>query len=117
MTFTIGMITIDTADVHRLADFWSKALGTSVQHDWGKFLVLAPTGGEGAVQLVLQEVDDPTPGKNRVHFDAHVPDRRAEVERLVGLGATEVAEHTAPGMAWTVLADPDGNQFCVAQSD
>ncbi|GAB2985599.1 VOC family protein [Saccharothrix stipae] len=114
MTFTIGMITIDTADVHRLADFWTKALGTSVQHDWGEFLILAPVG-EGGLQLGLQRVDDPTPGKNRVHFDTHVEDRAGEVARLVGLGATEIAEHTVPGLTWTVLADPDGNQFCVGQ--
>ncbi|NUT46823.1 MAG: VOC family protein [Saccharothrix sp.] len=114
MTFTIGMITIDTADPRRLAEFWTEALGTSVQHDWGEFLVLAPAR-EGGLQLGLQRVADPTPGKNRVHFDAHVEDRAAEVARLVGLGATEVAEHTVPGLTWTVLADPDGNQFCVGQ--
>ena len=116
MTLTIGMITIDTADPRRLADFWAKALGTSVQHDWGEFLVLAPVGGEGGPQLGLQRVDDPTPGKNRVHFDSHVEDRVAEVARLVELGATEIGEHTVPGLTWTVLADPDGNQFCVGQS-
>ncbi|MFD0203894.1 MULTISPECIES: VOC family protein [Saccharothrix] len=115
MTIGIDMITIDTADPRRLADFWTKALGTSIQHDWGEFLILAPTG-EGAPPLALQRVDDPTPGKNRVHFDSHVDDRAAEVARLVELGATEVAEHTVPGLTWTVLADPDGNQFCVGQS-
>ncbi len=115
MTITIGMITIDTVDPHRLADFWTKALGTSIQHDWGEFLILA-AATEGGPQLGLQRVDEPTPGKNRVHFDAHVADRAAEVARLVGLGATELAEHTVPGLTWTVLADPDGNQFCVGQS-
>ncbi|MFJ6672467.1 VOC family protein [Actinosynnema sp. NPDC091369] len=116
MTLTIGMITIDTADPRRLAAFWAEALGTTVRHDWGEFLVLAPPAG-GGPQLGLQRVDDPTPGKNRVHFDAHVPDRATEVARLVALGATEVGEHTVPGLTWTVLADPDGNQFCVGQSD
>ncbi len=57
------------------------------------------------------------PGKNRVHFDSHVPDRLAEVARLVSLGATEVGVHNVPGLTWTVLADPDGNQFCVGQPD
>ncbi|MBB5955632.1 putative enzyme related to lactoylglutathione lyase [Saccharothrix tamanrassetensis] len=114
MTFTIGMITIDTPDPHKLADFWTKALATEVLEDWGEFMVLAPPA-EGGVQLGLQRVDDPTPGKNRVHFDTHVADRVAEVARLVGLGATEVAEHTVPGLTWTVLEDPEGNQFCVGQ--
>jgi catechol 2,3-dioxygenase-like lactoylglutathione lyase family enzyme len=114
MTFTIGMITFDTTDPHRLAEFWTRALGTEVQHDWGEFLILKPAA-EGAVQIGLQRVDNPTPGKNRVHFDGHVADRVAEVARLVGLGATEIAEHTVPGLTWTVLADPDGNQFCIGQ--
>jgi predicted enzyme related to lactoylglutathione lyase len=114
MTLTIGMVTIDTSDPHKLADFWTGALGTTVQHDWGEFLVLHPAA-EGAVQLGLQRVDTVAPGKNRVHFDMHVDDRVAEVARLVDLGASEVAEHTVPGLTWTVLADPEGNQFCVGQ--
>ena len=114
MTLTIGMVTIDTSDPHKLAEFWTKALRTTVQHDWGEFLILAPSA-EGAVQLGLQRVDTVAPGKNRVHFDMHVEDRQAEVVRLVDLGASEVAEHTVPGLTWTVLADPDGNQFCIGQ--
>jgi predicted enzyme related to lactoylglutathione lyase len=114
MTLTIGMITIDTSDPHKLADFWTRALRTTIQHDWGEFLVLSPTS-EGAVQLGLQRVDTVAPGKNRVHFDMHVTDRVAEVTRLVDLGASEVAEHTVPGLTWTVLADPEGNQFCIGQ--
>ncbi|RKT56968.1 VOC family protein [Saccharothrix australiensis] len=115
MTFTIGMITIDTTDPRKLADFWTKALGTEVDQDYGEFVMLAPVG-EGGLRLGLQRVDDVTPGKNRVHFDAHVADRAAEVARLVGLGATELAEHTVPGLSWTVLADPEGNQFCIGQA-
>jgi predicted enzyme related to lactoylglutathione lyase len=114
MTISIGMVTIDTADAHRLADFWTKALGTSIQHDWGAFLVLAPAT-EGALQLGLQQVSDPTPGKNRLHFDTTTEDRAAEVARLVALGATEIGEHAVGDVSWTVLADPDGNQFCVRQ--
>jgi len=114
MTLNIGMITIDTSDPHKLAEFWTRALGTEVQHDWGEFLILAPAS-EGGLQLGLQRVDDAVPGKNRVHFDSHVADRPAEVARLVQLGAVEIGEHTVPGLTWTVLADPDGNQFCVGQ--
>ncbi|GAA0230971.1 VOC family protein [Saccharothrix mutabilis subsp. mutabilis] len=115
MSFTIASITIDTADPRKLADFWTKALNTEVAHDWGEYLILAPSS-EGGPQLGLQRVDDAVPGKNRIHFDAVVEDRVAEVARLISLGATEVAEHTVPGLTWTVLADPDGNQFCVGQA-
>ncbi|WNV89802.1 VOC family protein [Umezawaea sp. Da 62-37] len=114
MTLNIGMITIDCTDPHKLADFWTGALGTPVLHDWDEFIILAPAA-EGAVQLGLQRVESVAPGKNRVHFDMHATDRAAEVARLLELGASEVAEHTVPGLTWTVLADPEGNQFCVGQ--
>ncbi|QFZ22663.1 VOC family protein [Saccharothrix syringae] len=115
MTISIGMITFDTEDPRRLVDFWTKALNTSVAQDYGDFVMLAPAT-EGGVSLAFQRVGDPTPGKNRVHFDAHVTDLEAEVERLVGLGATAVERHTHPGLTWQVLADPDGNRFCLAHS-
>jgi predicted enzyme related to lactoylglutathione lyase len=53
-------------------------------------------------------------GKNRVHLDFHADDREVEVARLVGLGATVHGEQQVPGLRWTVLADPEGNEFCVA---
>ncbi|SDO04761.1 VOC family protein [Lentzea jiangxiensis] len=115
MPLTIDMITIDTPDARKLVEFWTAALGTKIQNDWGEFIVLAPNSETGPA-LGFQQVPDATPGKNRVHFDSHVPDRKAEVERLVGLGATEVAVHSVPGLVWSVLADPDGNEFCVGQA-
>jgi predicted enzyme related to lactoylglutathione lyase len=51
--------------------------------------------------------------KNRLHLDLGTPDRRAEVERVVGLGASVVEEFSWTGMAWTVLLDPEGNEFCI----
>jgi predicted enzyme related to lactoylglutathione lyase len=64
------------------------------------------------VQLLFQPVADPTPGKNRMHLDvAAESDQQAEVERLVGLGARVLDE--APDHPWVVLADPEGNEFCV----
>ncbi|GGM78539.1 glyoxalase [Lentzea pudingi] len=114
MPLTIDMITLDTGDARKLAEFWTAALGTTIQNDWGEFIVLAPTTESGVV-LGIQQVPNATPGKNRVHFDSHVPDRLAEVARLVALGATEVGVHSVPGLVWSVLADPDGNQFCVGQ--
>ena len=64
--------------------------------------------------MAFQKVDDPTPGKNRVHIDFSTADMEAEVERLVGLGASETGRQTSGEFTWVVLADPDGNAFCVA---
>jgi hypothetical protein len=52
-------------------------------------------------------------GKNRVHIDFTVADREAEIERLLALGATRGEDHSIPGLNWTVLQDPEGNEFCV----
>jgi predicted enzyme related to lactoylglutathione lyase len=114
MTLELDMITIDCADPRRLAGFWTKALGVSIAQDYGEAVFLAPAK-QGSVTLGFQRVPEPRAGKNRVHVDFGTDERAAEVARLVTLGATEVAEHSIPGLIWTVLADPEGNQFCVGQ--
>jgi catechol 2,3-dioxygenase-like lactoylglutathione lyase family enzyme len=114
MTLELGMVTIDCEDPRRLAEFWTAALGVKVAQDYGEFLLLAPAK-EGGVALGIQRVPETRAGKNRIHLDLGSPNRPAEVERLLGLGASEVAEHSVPGLDWTVLADPEGNQFRVSQ--
>lgn len=113
----IGMVTIDCAEPTRLAPFWTEALGYKVVHDMGgEFLVLGPEGGDGPM-LGLQKVGEPKSGKNRVHLDMQTEGRDADVRRLVDLGATVQGEHKVTGFAWTVLADPDGNEFCVGGAE
>ena|SRR5438874_8919588 len=114
MAMTARMVTIDCAEPRSLAKFWTEAAGYAAQDDWdGWYIVLSPASGDG-LAIGLQKVEEPRVGKNRVHIDWLTEDRPAEVARLVGLGATVLAEHTAGAFAWTVLADPDGNEFCVA---
>ncbi|MBM7279193.1 VOC family protein [Gordonia rubripertincta] len=113
MSLAVGMITVDTLQPMPLAKWWAEALGGRiVQENDGFFVVLSL--GEGAPLLAFQQVDDPTPGKNRIHLDLTTDDREAEVERLVAAGATKIADREMPGFGWVTLADPDGNQFCVA---
>ncbi len=66
-------------------------------------------------RLLFQRVPEPKTGKNRLHLDLHPgPDRRsAEVERLTGLGASVLREVREAGGEWVVMADPEGNEFCV----
>lgn len=113
MALTPHMVTVDCADPHKLAAFWTAAAGYELEADHGTFLVLCPASGEG-LRMGLQQVSEPRVGKNRVHIDFVVADRLAEVGRLVTLGATVQDEHVVPGFSWTVLSDPDGNEFCVA---
>lgn len=115
MAMTIQMVTFDSTTPRPLADWWAQQLGGRVEADYDGEFVMVDCGG--GVKLGFQLVPDPTPGKNRVHLDLASADRTAEVERLVGAGASVVAEHGVEGeFVWTVLADPEGNQFCVANA-
>ena len=113
MVMTPKMVTIDCADPRRLAGFWTEAAGYRVNWDSESFVILEPMSGEG-ITIGLQQVPEERVGKNRVHIDWHSDDREAEVERLVKLGATVRSVESVPGLTWTVLSDPDGNEFCVA---
>jgi len=112
MDLTVEMVTFDCTDPARLADWWSTALGGKVVPVMpGEFYLLARESGP---RLGFQRVSDPTPGKARVHLDFSTGNVDAEVERLVGLGATETGRHSFGEFGWVVLEDPDGNVFCVA---
>lgn len=103
----IGGITIDTNDLAASSAFWSAVTGYAVAStDEAGASLADPAGGAG---IYLQVVPEPATAKNRVHVDLVAEDVAVEVERIVGLGATEVARHDG----WTVLADTDGNHFCV----
>ena len=107
------MITFDCTDPQRLADWWAEAVGGEVLALPGADFKLVARDNWPA--LGFQRVDAPTPGKNRVHLDLMTDDLEAEVGRLLGIGATETARHSVEyGMRWVVMADPDGNAFCVA---
>ncbi|HPB71815.1 MAG TPA: VOC family protein [Phycicoccus sp.] len=106
--FHIGMVTIDCRDPQALAGFWAAATGAPIVADYGMFVMVGSSPRMG-----FQQVPDPTPGKNRLHLDGGGGDRRAQVERLVGLGATEGDTHAMGDFTWTVMADPEGNVFCV----
>lgn len=113
MRFTL---TLDANDPERLATFWAEALGYRCLGGSGAFWPLLPADATEPV-LVIQQVDEPPSGKNRMHLDVHVVDLDAETDRLVALGATRlsadvVAEHDH---RWYVMADPEGNEFCVVQ--
>ena len=114
MTMNLAMITVDTTDATALSEWWAEQTGGEIleKNDGWYVITQLPSG----LRLSFQKVDDPTPGKNRFHLDLVAPDREAEVARLVEAGATKVADHSMPGFSWTILTDPDGNQFCVADA-
>ena len=105
------MVTFDTTDVQKLAEWWTQVVNGEFI-DCGEWfaMVQIPDG----VALGFQKVSDPTPGKNRLHLDFRTSDYAAECERVKSLGAKLIAEHTMEFGTWTVFEDPAGNQFCFA---
>lgn len=110
MSVSIGNITIDTNDLASAAAFWRAVTGYTVASSGeGTTYLQAPdSNGPG---LSLQLVPEPRTGKNRLHLDLFTTDLAAEVTRIRALGAAEVKRHDNDG--WVVLADTDGNQFCI----
>ena len=109
--FHIEHITLDCRDAQQLAEFWSAATGLAIADDWGDFVRLEP--GQGGIRFAFQAVPEETIAKNRMHLDINSDDMAATVEELVGLGASVVARHSSPNATWTVMQDPEGNEFCV----
>jgi hypothetical protein len=112
MVSRIEQWTLDVRDPARMARFWSAALGYRIgddgQHLW------PPPDAPHAPSVWLQPVDVPTPGKIRGHPDlAPDGDGEAEIERLLALGARRVEIGQRGDEVFVVLADPEGNEFCV----
>lgn len=110
------VLILDCNDLDRTAAFWSGALRYKEVYRSEPYLVLMPgEGDESGLVLQLQHVPELKEGKNRLHLDIHVDDLEPEVERLLGLGAHPVAADVAQesGFRWQVMADPEGNEFCV----
>lgn len=108
----VSSVVFDCADAHLVSRFWMGLLDTEVAAEFAGFIWLKPQFG-GSLQLAFQEVPDPTPGKNKLHLDAHHEDLETVTERVGGLGGALVGTHNVPGFVWNVYADPEGNQFCV----
>jgi predicted enzyme related to lactoylglutathione lyase len=106
-------VTFDAADPARLAAFWAEATGRKIEHSTESVAMLA--ADETNVRMLFLKVPEEKTAKSRVHVDFGVPDREAEVDRLVGLGATRHDTHNEWGIEWTVMTDPEGNEFCVAK--
>ncbi|MET9182549.1 VOC family protein [Kitasatospora aureofaciens] len=118
MASLVRHVTIDCADPHALAAFWAQALDGTVGEDDNPGDEEAVVNSEGASLLFIR-VPEGKSVKNRVHLDLQPQDRGRddEVERLVALGATVLADLRRPdGTGWVTLADPEGNELCVERS-
>jgi catechol 2,3-dioxygenase-like lactoylglutathione lyase family enzyme len=118
MACRITELVLDCRDPGGLAAFWCEVLGWKVlyQEDDGS-VELGPEDGDGGPQptLVLSRSDEPKQGKLRLHIDVNATDRDqdAELERLLAAGARPADVGQTGAESWHVLADPEGNEFCL----
>ena len=124
MTSFVAHTTVDCANAYELSEWWKPVLGyTDLPDDPNEpghveCMIVDPGTGH---RILFIEVPDTKQVKNRLHFDLRprTGTRDEEVARVVGLGATQVADHRDPGSGtgWVVLADPEGNEFCILRSE
>jgi hypothetical protein len=117
MACRFSELAVDSRDPEALAAFWAAVLDYQVLGREEGCVEIGPEQGFGgaAPTLVFAPVPDPTPGKVRLHIDLNPTDRDQdeELDRLLGLGATRADVGQAGDESWHVLADPEGNQFCL----
>jgi hypothetical protein len=124
MTSFVSHTTVDCTHAYELSEWWKQLLGyVDVDGDPNlpgheECMVLDPGSGH---RILFIEVPEPKAVKNRLHLDLRPRSgsRDDEVERVRALGATEVADHRGqhgPGTGWVVMADPEGNEFCILRS-
>ncbi len=120
MDIRIQCIVVDSLDPPGLARFWANALGWRLTYEDERESVLEPPEGSPeenvAPDLLFGSNNDAKVAKNRLHLDLRPLDQQAEVDRLVALGATRVDIGQPPTVSWVVLADPEGNEFCVLRA-
>jgi predicted enzyme related to lactoylglutathione lyase len=113
----VGSIVIRVDDLERQKAFWAAALDYLPREgDGDDFALLHPRDGVGP-NVSLDKVRSTVQVPPRIHLDLYAKDQAAEVERLKGLGATEVHwDKRPPDADYIILADPEGNRFCVVDA-
>jgi hypothetical protein len=113
----IGSIVIDCNEFDKMMAFWQEALHYVPRApEKGGWVVLCDPKGKGP-NVSLNHVAAKRRGRNRLHLDLYTDNREKEVERLLKIGATRHRQTYGPDDDFRVLEDPDGNLFCVVQTD
>jgi hypothetical protein len=115
MPLVVDGLSIDCADPAALARFWAEVLDFKIDpSDDPNEISVSPKSGTGTPLLFIKVPEGKTI-KNRLHLDLRPEDQAAEVDRLIGLGARKV-DIGQGSQTWVVLADPEGNEFCVLRT-
>lgn len=108
-------IVVDAQDPARLGRWWAEVLGYRVLDEDENDVIVGQAEKVYPILYFSRSTAEKV-GKNRLHIDLSPADREAEVERLVDMGARHVDIGQGDSRSWTVLADPEGNEFCVLRS-
>ena len=111
---TIGSVVINVIDLEREKEFWTALLGVGVDREVPGFFLWLEPQHRGGISLALQKVNESTPGRNPVHIDAGVSDLAEAATRVEALGGSHIEDHEFADFRWKVMADPEGNEFCIA---
>ncbi|HXX90452.1 MAG TPA: VOC family protein [Acidimicrobiales bacterium] len=106
-------VTFDCEDPRRLSTFWSAVTGYRPVIERDDFVALQAPDKRGVRGILFFRVPEPKVVKNRMHVDLASKDPEAEITRLESLGATRVEHRQGNGTSWTVMLDPEGNEFCL----
>ena len=112
MALTFDEICIDAHDATALGEWWAEVLGWPHDVDDDGDVRLQPPPGQGPPWIFIAVSDDKVV-KNRIHLDFKGEDQQAEVDRVIGMGARHVDIGQTGDESWVVLADPEGNEFCI----
>ncbi len=119
MDIRIQCVVVDADDCELLARFWSRALGWRITYESpGEWCIEPPEGSPAvdvAPDILFVKVPDRKTVKNRLHFDLRPQDQAGQVQRLLDLGARRMDIGQGADATWVVLADPEGNEFCVLE--
>jgi Glyoxalase-like domain len=114
MALHLGNITLDCANALELGAFWSGALERPIDPDASEFFASIGRGSGQSPTWMFIQVPEGKTAKNRMHIDLMSDDPATEVQRLIALGAVHIDDKDEWGIAWSVLQDPSGNEFCVS---
>lgn len=114
MSSRIAVLAIDANEPHVIADFWCSVLGWRITEEDNDVVSISPRDGAGPTIDVLRVPERKTL-KNRLHLDLRSDglSTAQELDRLLNLGASRVDVGQGPDVSWVVLADPEGNEFCL----
>ncbi len=115
MPSQFAVLAIDAIDVDAVADFWCQVLGWVITERWDAGISIGPSGGGQGPTIDVLGVPERKTLKNRLHLDlrADGTSTEAELQRLLVLGARRVDVGQPADVSWVVLADPEGNEFCL----